>query len=106
MGSAPSGSAGDLPITANFVNKSQKMNVKTIAIIALSAFVVLLVFIGALSIFFKWRKVGRPSSAVGPVFTSSINKRSGEFVDPDLLVITRIFPQVLFDYELSIPRAI
>ncbi|TYK18990.1 receptor-like serine/threonine-protein kinase ALE2 [Cucumis melo var. makuwa] len=77
MGSAPSGSAGDLPITANFVNKSQKMNVKTIAIIALSAFVVLLVFIGALSIFFKWRKVGRPSSAVGPVFTPSINKRSG-----------------------------
>lgn len=103
MGSAPSGSAGDLPITANFVNKSQKMNVKTIAIIALSAFVVLLVFIGALSIFFKWRKVGRPSNAVGPVFTPSINKRSGEFVDPDLLVITKIFLQVLFDYELSIP---
>ncbi|KAG6571562.1 Receptor-like serine/threonine-protein kinase ALE2, partial [Cucurbita argyrosperma subsp. sororia] len=77
MGSAPSGGAGDLPITANFVNKSQKMSIKTIGIISLSAFVVLLVFIGALSIFFKWRKVGRPSSAVGPVFTSSINKRSG-----------------------------
>ncbi|XP_002533625.3 receptor-like serine/threonine-protein kinase ALE2 [Ricinus communis] len=77
MGSGPSGSAGNLPITANFVGKSQKMNFRTIAIIALSAFVVLLVFIGAVFIFIRWRKFGRPSSAVGPGFTSSINKRPG-----------------------------
>ncbi|KAG8641865.1 hypothetical protein MANES_12G039400v8 [Manihot esculenta] len=77
MGSGPSGSAGDLPISAHFVSKSQKMNLRTIAIIALSAFVVLLVFIGAVFIFIRWRNFGRPSSAVGPTFTSSINKRSG-----------------------------
>ncbi|XP_057985059.1 receptor-like serine/threonine-protein kinase ALE2 isoform X4 [Hevea brasiliensis] len=77
MGSGPSGSAGDLPITAHFVSKSQKMNARTIAIVALSAFVVLLVFIGAVFIFLRWRKFGRPSSAVGPTFASSINKRSG-----------------------------
>jgi hypothetical protein len=76
-GSGPSGSTGDLPITANFVNKNQRMNLKTIAIIALSAFVLLLVFIGAVSIFLKWRKVRRPSNAIGPAITSSTNKRSG-----------------------------
>ncbi|GAV74161.1 Pkinase_Tyr domain-containing protein [Cephalotus follicularis] len=77
MGSGPSGSAGDLPITANFINKNQKMSLRTIIIIALSAFVVLLVFIGAVSIAIRWRKVGRPSNAVGPAFPSSVNKRSG-----------------------------
>ncbi|XP_050205733.1 receptor-like serine/threonine-protein kinase ALE2 [Mercurialis annua] len=77
MGSGPSGSAGNLPITANFVGKSQKMNFRTIAIIALSAFVVLLVFFVAVFVLIRWRKIGRPSSAVGPGFASSINKRSG-----------------------------
>lgn len=81
VGSGPSGSAGDLPISANFVKKNQRMNAKTIAIIALSAFVLLLVSIGAVFIFVKWRKVGRPSSAVGPAFASSTNKRSGKFVN-------------------------
>lgn len=76
-GSGPSGSAGDLPISANFDKKNQRMNLKTIAIIALSAFVLLLVLIGAVSIFLKWRKVGRPSSAVGPALTSPTNKRCG-----------------------------
>lgn len=78
-GSGPTGSAGDLPITANFVNKNQKMNIRIIAIIVLSAFVLLLVLAGAISVLIKWRKVGRPSNAVGPVFPSSINKRSGRF---------------------------
>ncbi|XP_034916097.1 receptor-like serine/threonine-protein kinase ALE2 [Populus alba] len=76
-GSGPSGSAGDLPITANFVSKTQRMNLRTITTIALSAFVVLVVCIGAIAVVVKWRKSGRPSSAVGPAFTSSINKRSG-----------------------------
>lgn len=30
--------------------------------------------------FIKWRKVGRPSSAVGPARESSIHKRSGKYV--------------------------
>ncbi|KAK0589102.1 hypothetical protein LWI29_009649 [Acer saccharum] len=78
-GSSPSESVGGLPITANFVNKNQRMNLITIAIIALSAFVLLLVFVGAISILIKWRKSRRPSSAVGPAFTSSTNKRSGPY---------------------------
>ncbi|KAF5726981.1 receptor-like serine/threonine-protein kinase ALE2 [Tripterygium wilfordii] len=77
MGSGPSGSTRDLPITAHLVNKNQRMNFRTIAIIAFSAFVVLLVFVGVIFVFAKWRMIGRPSSAVGPAFTSSINKRSG-----------------------------
>lgn len=68
---------GILPVSANFVNKNQKMNVRTIIIIALSSFVLLLVLVGAFSIILKWRKTRRPSSAVGPAFTSSLNKRSG-----------------------------
>ena len=81
VGNGPTGSVGDLPITANFINKNQRMNLKTIAIISLSAFVLLLVFIGAVSIFLKWRKVRRPSNAVGPAFTPSANKRSGKFMN-------------------------
>ncbi|XWS31348.1 hypothetical protein CRYUN_Cryun23aG0068700 [Craigia yunnanensis] len=77
LGSGPTGSAGDLPITANFVNKNQKMNIRIVAIIVLSAFVLLLVLAGAISVLINWRKVGRPSNAVGPASPSSINKRSG-----------------------------
>ncbi|KAH1106097.1 hypothetical protein J1N35_009865 [Gossypium stocksii] len=77
FGSGPTGSTGDLPITANFVNKNQKMNIRIIAIIVLSAFVLLLVLAGAISVLIKWRKVRRPSNAVGPAFPSSLNKRSG-----------------------------
>ncbi|KAK8473555.1 hypothetical protein PHAVU_001G167700 [Phaseolus vulgaris] len=78
VGSGPSQSVeGILPVSANFVSKNQKMNVKTIIIIALSSFVLLLVLVGAFSIILKWRKTRRPSSAVGPAFTSSLNKRSG-----------------------------
>ncbi|KAI4349320.1 hypothetical protein L6164_009922 [Bauhinia variegata] len=76
-GNAPSGSAGNLPITANFVNKSQRMNLRTIIIITLSASLLLFVLVGAFSIILKWRKIRRPSIAVGPAFTSSTNKRSG-----------------------------
>ncbi|KAF8392109.1 hypothetical protein HHK36_022451 [Tetracentron sinense] len=76
LGNGPSGSQEE-PITANFLNKDQRMNPRTIAIIVLSSFVVLLVCFGAVSILLKCRKVGRPSSAVGPAFTSSVTKRSG-----------------------------
>ncbi|KAK2986356.1 hypothetical protein RJ640_026620 [Escallonia rubra] len=79
-GSGPSGSAGNqqFPITADFVHKSQKMNSRTIFIISLSAIVVFVVCVGAVSILLKYRRVGRPSNAVGPVFTPSMNKRSGQ----------------------------
>ncbi|KAK6286534.1 hypothetical protein POUND7_012713 [Theobroma cacao] len=77
LGNGPTGSAGDLPITANFLNKNQKMNIRIIAIIVLSAFVLLLVLVGVISALIKWRKVGRPSNAVGPALPSSVNKRSG-----------------------------
>ncbi|KAK3007569.1 hypothetical protein RJ639_014415 [Escallonia herrerae] len=78
-GSGPSGSAGNqqFPITADFVHKSQKMNSSTVFIISLSAIVVFVVCVGAVSILLKYRRVGRPSNAVGPVFTPSMNKRSG-----------------------------
>ncbi|RDX91280.1 Receptor-like serine/threonine-protein kinase ALE2, partial [Mucuna pruriens] len=78
IGSGPSQSVdGILPVSANFVSKNQKMNLRTIIIIALSSFVLLLVLVGAFSIILKWRKTRRPSNAVGPAFTSSLNKRSG-----------------------------
>ncbi|XP_052171313.1 receptor-like serine/threonine-protein kinase ALE2 [Diospyros lotus] len=79
MGNGPSGSAGSeqFPVSADLVNNAKKLNAKTIFVIALSAFVLLLVFCGAVSILLKWRTVGRSSNAVGPVFTPSINKRPG-----------------------------
>lgn len=79
-GNGPTGSPQNLPITAKLTRKNQKMNTRTIAIIALSAFVLLLVILGAISILIKWRKVGRPSSAVGPARESSLHKRSGKYV--------------------------
>ncbi|PSR86396.1 Receptor-like serine/threonine-protein kinase [Actinidia chinensis var. chinensis] len=79
MGHGPSGSAGtrQFPITADFVNKRQKMSARLIFVITFSAIVLLVVFCGAISIFVRWRRVGRPSNAVGPVFTPSTNKRPG-----------------------------
>lgn len=87
-GNGPTGSAGNqqYPITADFVNKSQKMNARLIFIISFSALVVLVVCCGAVSILLRWRKVGRPSNAVGPVFTPSTNKRPGKFLGLFLLV--------------------
>ncbi|CAI0426718.1 unnamed protein product [Linum tenue] len=73
----PSGSGGGLPITANPVKKDKGINFRTLIIIALSALVLLLVLIGAVSIFIKWKKFGKQSNAVGPAFPQSINKRSG-----------------------------
>ncbi|KAF6144372.1 hypothetical protein GIB67_024599 [Kingdonia uniflora] len=76
MGIGPNGSQED-PIMANFDRKSRKMNARTIIIIALSASILLLVCIGAFFILLRCKKHGRPSTAVGPSYTSSINKRSG-----------------------------
>ncbi|KAK7245281.1 hypothetical protein RIF29_40120 [Crotalaria pallida] len=76
-GVGPSESPSSLPVSANLDNKNQKMNLRTIIVIALSSFVLLLVLLGACFVILKWRKIRKPSSAVGPTFTSSINKRSG-----------------------------
>ncbi|XP_010526484.1 PREDICTED: receptor-like serine/threonine-protein kinase ALE2 isoform X2 [Tarenaya hassleriana] len=72
---APTESAGGLPV--NIVNKNSRIGFRTIAIICLSGFVLILVLVGAISIVVKWRKFGNSSNAVGPAFTSSMNKRSG-----------------------------
>ncbi|KAK1353279.1 Receptor-like serine/threonine-protein kinase ALE2 [Heracleum sosnowskyi] len=74
----PSGSAGrQYPITADFINKSQKMNTRTILIISSSAVVVLVVCIGAVVVLLNCRKDGRPSNAVRHAYTPSVNRRSG-----------------------------
>lgn len=71
----PSGSEED-PITANLLNKHQRMNSRTIAIIALSAVVFFIACVGAFFIVLKCKKDRRPLTAIGPAFTSSITKRS------------------------------
>ncbi|KAL2470601.1 Receptor-like serine/threonine-protein kinase ALE2 [Abeliophyllum distichum] len=78
-GDGPTGSAGNqqYPITADLVDKNQKMSPRVIFVIALSAFVLLVVCCTTVALLLKCRKADRPSNAVGPVFTSSINKRSG-----------------------------
>ncbi|XP_059297372.1 receptor-like serine/threonine-protein kinase ALE2 [Lycium ferocissimum] len=79
-GNGPTGSVVNqqFPITADFVNKSQKMNPRFVFLIASSALVLLVVCCGALVVILKCRRTGRPSNAVGPVFTSSMHKRSGK----------------------------
>ncbi|KAM7496164.1 hypothetical protein LguiA_020578 [Lonicera macranthoides] len=78
-GSGPSGSAGNqpYPISADFAHKSQKMNSRTIFVITVSALVVLVVCFGTVSILIKCRNIGRPSNAVGPVFTPSTKEKYG-----------------------------
>ncbi|XP_042516793.1 receptor-like serine/threonine-protein kinase ALE2 isoform X2 [Macadamia integrifolia] len=79
------------PIMADFRGKSQKMNTRTIAIIALSAFVLFLVCLGMVSILLKCKKVGRTSTSVGPATTSSITKRSGKIPClSDLLIVVEL----------------
>ncbi|KAI3907778.1 hypothetical protein MKW98_008455 [Papaver atlanticum] len=76
--SGPTGSIGgdEQPIVARPTSKNQKMNARTVAVIALSAFVLFLVCFGGVIILLKCKKHGRPT-AVGPTFTPSIAKRSG-----------------------------
>ncbi|KAL0461058.1 UNVERIFIED_CONTAM: Receptor-like serine/threonine-protein kinase ALE2 [Sesamum latifolium] len=66
-----------IPISADFVGKKQKMNPRIIFVITLSAFVLLVICFAAIAVLLNCRKAGMPSNAVGPVFTPSINKRSG-----------------------------
>lgn len=82
QGIEPTGSPGTqlFPITADFVRKSQNLNRKTIFVIALSALVLLIVCCAAISVFLKYRKICNSSNAVGPMFTSSTNKRCGKSI--------------------------
>ncbi|KEH42442.1 putative protein kinase RLK-Pelle-Extensin family [Medicago truncatula] len=76
-GPLPSGSAaGILPFTANFINKNEEMTLRTIIIISASSIILFLGLVGAFFIIFKLRKLRRPSGAVHPPFTSSLNKSS------------------------------
>ncbi|CAA3024338.1 receptor-like serine threonine- kinase ALE2 [Olea europaea subsp. europaea] len=79
FGDGPSGSAGDQqdPINADFIDKIHKMNREMIFVIALSAFLLLVVCCVAVVILVKCRKSNRPSNIVDPVFTPSTHKRSG-----------------------------
>ena len=81
FGEGPTGSIGDnqYPFTANFGGKHQKMKPRIIIVISLSAFVLLVVCCAAVAVLLKCRNARRPSNAVGPAFTSSMNKRSGMF---------------------------
>lgn len=65
------------PVTADFVDRNQKMSPRLIFLIASSALILLVIVCGAFAILLKCRRPGRPSSAVGPVFVHAINKRSG-----------------------------
>lgn len=56
------------------------MNPRTIFVIVLSAVVLLIVCCAAISVFIKYRKIGRSSNAVGPVFTTPTSKRRGKSV--------------------------
>ncbi|XP_017249821.1 receptor-like serine/threonine-protein kinase ALE2 [Daucus carota subsp. sativus] len=70
-------SGHEFPLTAKFSDKRQKMDARTIWIVSSSALVVVLAFTGAIFIILKYRKGSRPSNSIGPVTTSSVNKRSG-----------------------------
>ncbi|GFP82999.1 receptor-like serine/threonine-protein kinase ale2 [Phtheirospermum japonicum] len=66
FGEGPTGSAGNqqYPITADFVGKNQKINPRIIIVIALSAFVLLVVACAVVAILVKCRTASRPSNVV------------------------------------------
>ncbi|KAK9057408.1 hypothetical protein SSX86_022243 [Deinandra increscens subsp. villosa] len=63
------------PLTAKFVDESQKMDITTISVIALSAVVLLIVCCAAIFVFLKYKKICS-SSDICPDFKST-NKRRG-----------------------------
>ncbi|KAJ0963670.1 hypothetical protein J5N97_028792 [Dioscorea zingiberensis] len=80
--SSASGPAGShqYPFTANVPSsmRTQKMNARTIAVIALSAFMLVLVCSGVTCFLLKWRNSSeRSATTIGPAFTSPVTKRSG-----------------------------
>ncbi|CAA0833423.1 Receptor-like serine/threonine-protein kinase ALE2 [Striga hermonthica] len=77
FGEGPTAGNQQYPISADFVRKNQKINPRIIVVIVLSAFVLLVVACAAVAMLLKCRTARKPSNAVGPVFTSSMHKRSG-----------------------------
>ncbi|XP_021722148.1 receptor-like serine/threonine-protein kinase ALE2 [Chenopodium quinoa] len=79
MGS-PSGIVGDgppqYPITAEVMKKRRNLSSRVVFVIVFSALVLLVACFAAIAVFIKWRKA-KSSNAIGPVFTPSINKKSG-----------------------------
>ncbi|KAL8055309.1 hypothetical protein ABFX02_04G048000 [Erythranthe guttata] len=78
FGDGPTGSVGNqqYPISADFVGRNRKMNPRIIIVIALSAFVLLVVCCATVAVLLKCKSARKLSNAVGPAFTSSLNKRS------------------------------
>ncbi|KAG8370849.1 hypothetical protein BUALT_Bualt13G0026100 [Buddleja alternifolia] len=78
-GEGPTGSTENqqYPISANFLGKNGKMSPRIIAVITLSAFVLLVVCCATIIVLVSCRKAGKPSNAVGPGFAPYMNKRSG-----------------------------
>lgn len=74
------------------MNKNQKLSSKIVFVIVFSALVLLVALCAALSVLIKWRKTRKPSNAIGPVFTPSINKKTGN--------ISRIFLSYLSSWKL------
>ncbi|EPS58016.1 hypothetical protein M569_16801, partial [Genlisea aurea] len=79
FGDGPIGSAGNhqFPITAHPTGKNSRLNPRVISAIALSAFVLLVVCVAATAVVVSCRKSHVASNSAGPVFTMSMNKRSG-----------------------------
>ncbi|PSR89722.1 Receptor-like serine/threonine-protein kinase [Actinidia chinensis var. chinensis] len=105
MGHGPSGSE-QFPITADFVNKKQKMSARLIFVITLSALVLLVVCCGAISILLRWRRVGRPSDAVGPVFTPSTNKRPGKLAGTGSILSSSIASSTSVSLMSTMPTSV
>nr|XP_010918962.1 receptor-like serine/threonine-protein kinase ALE2 isoform X1 [Elaeis guineensis] len=57
--------------------KMQKMNAKTIALISLSSFILVLVCFGLVCIIWKWKKLGRPLTAIGPAIPPLTTRKTG-----------------------------
>ncbi|KAK9756819.1 hypothetical protein RND81_01G122800 [Saponaria officinalis] len=78
VGDGP-GSPGDAqyPVTANFMAKNRRLSSRIVYVIVFSAFVLLVACVAAISVLIKWRKARKSANSVGPVFTPSINKKTG-----------------------------
>ncbi|GER29641.1 protein kinase superfamily protein [Striga asiatica] len=77
FGEGPTAGNQQYPISADFVQKNQKINPRIIVVIVLSAFVLLVVACAAVAVLLKCRTACKPSNDVGAVLTPSMHKRSG-----------------------------
>lgn len=84
MGIGPSGDGSSIPgnherpFMANVLSKGQRMNARTVVLISFCSFILFLMCVGILCTILKFKRLGRPSSTIGPTVASSITKRSGK----------------------------